>query len=90
MSPVTKRGKRTAYDNIAAGSSFDTRERTYTDTVSVFERYGGGQYTSTSTEVGGTDIGQTNVAAGTSTSDDNIGPENIIVAGTAFAEENVG
>ena len=83
----TSRGRRQAYDNIAAGSTTGY-ERTRTDTVSRFERYGGGFYTSTST--GDAVEGHSNVAAGQVVTDDDLGPENIIVAGTAFADENVG
>lgn len=84
---LTDRGRRTRYDNIAAGAAITTRENTIDgNTVSYQEKHGGGYYTSTSTE----ERQMTNVAAGVSTTDDNIGPENIIVAGTAIADENVG
>ena len=83
---VTKRGRRTAYDNIAAGSAAGL-ERTNAETVTVNERHGGGTYTSTST--GDALEGHTNVAAGTSVSDDNLGPDNM-TQGTVPTDENVG
>lgn len=46
---VTERGRRTRYDNIAAGSAITTKENTILgNTVSVVEVYGGGTMTSTS------------------------------------------
>ena len=83
---VTFRLRRTAYDNIAAGAATGV-ERTFTDTVSRNERYGGGYYTSTST--GDALAGHTNVAAGTSVSDDNFGPDNMTAA-VDPTDENVG
>lgn len=82
----TARGKRRAYDNVAAGSVAGA-EFHVGGTVSVFERHGGGLYTSTSTDEL---VGQTNIAAGTSTSDDNLGPEQIVQAGATVGNENVG
>ena len=86
MSPVTNRGRRQSYDNIAAGSAVDSLERTYTDTVSPVELYGGGRVTSTSTAVG--DVGNTNIAAGTAVSDRVI--ENLTPGVAGVAGENVG
>lgn len=84
--PVTKRGRRTAYDNIAAGSTAGF-ERTFTDTVTRNERLGGGFYTSTST---GDELeGHTNISAGSSVSESN-DPEQLVVAGSADGDENVG
>lgn len=85
--PVTLRLRRTAYDNIAAGSAAGQERTIAGNTVSPAERYGGGYYTSTST--GDTDVGHTNVAAGASTTDDNVGPENMTV-GVDPTDENVG
>lgn len=82
---VTKRGRRTAYDNIAQGSAAGA-ERTYTDSVSRVEIYGGGYQTSTSTG----DEWHTNVNAGASVSDlvsPGTVPENITVAAAAPSEE---
>lgn len=83
---VTKRGRRTAYDNIAAGEVAGF-ERTFTDTVTRNERHGGGHYTSTST--GDALVGHTNVAVGTSVTDDNLGPDNM-TQGVVPTDENVG
>ena len=81
----TSRGRRLAYDNIAAGSVAGV-ERTNTDTVSKFEQIGGGRFTSTST--GDEDNqGHTNVAAGASVS--NTVPEQVKVAGSADGDERV-
>jgi hypothetical protein len=71
----TERGRRTRYDNIAAGSALSSKENTILgNTVSVVEVYGGGTRTSTSNEE--RDI--TNISVGTvSTSDAAFqGPEN--------------
>ena len=94
MSPVRDRGRRTRYDNIAAGSSFDTRERTIAgDTVSPVEMHGGGFSTSTSTG----DVWHTNIAAGVSVSEQAgtavVGgelPENVVATATTNTDENVG
>mgnify|MGYP001574535884 CR=1 FL=1 len=83
---VTKRGKRTAYDNIATGSATGA-EFLVGGTVSVFERHAGGLYTSTSNDEL---VGHSNIAAGTSTSDDNLGPEQIVQAGAAVGDETAG
>lgn len=83
---VTKRGRRTAYDNIATGS-IAGQERTFTNTVTENERLGGGIFTSTST--GDNLVGHSNIAAGSSVSESN-NPENLIVAGSADGDENVG
>lgn len=74
------RGRRAAYDNIAAGEATG-RERTHTDTVSPKQLYGGGRVTSTSTEVG--DVGRSNVMAGSSVTDygDTSIHENIVATG---------
>ena len=83
---VTKRGRRTAYDNIASGSVAGF-ERTFTDDVTRNERLGGGFYTSTST--GDALVGHTNIAAGASVTESN-DPEQVKVAGSADGDENVG
>lgn len=85
--PVTKRGRRTAYDNIAAGAAAGF-ERAFADTVTRNERLGGGFYTSTSTGDEGSPE-HTNIAAGSSVSESN-DPENLKVAGSADGDENVG
>jgi hypothetical protein len=75
----TERGRRTRYDNIAAGSAVSSKENTINgNTVSVVEVYGGGTMTSTSNEE--RDI--TNISVGTvSTSDAAFqGPDNAGVA----------
>ena len=77
---VIQRLRRTAYDNIARGSATGVERTVAGETVSWLERHGGGRYTSTSTEVGSGGLGQTNVAAGTSTTDDNFGPDNMTAA----------
>ena len=76
----TERGRRTRYDNIAAGSALTSKENTINgNTVSVVEVYGGGTMTSTSNEE--RDITNINVDPGTSTSDSIFqGPENLAVA----------
>jgi hypothetical protein len=77
---VTLRGRRTAYDNIAAGEAISTRENTILgESTSVVEVYGGGTLTSTST--GEMNITNIAVDAGVSTSDAEFpGPENLVVA----------
>jgi hypothetical protein len=77
---VTLRGRRTAFDNIAAGSAITTRENTIlSESTSVVEVYGGGTLTSTST--GEMNITNIAVDAGVSTSDAEFqGPENLVVA----------
>ena len=82
----TARGKRRAFDNVAAGSVAGA-EFLVGGTVSVFERHAGGLYTSTSNDEL---VGHSNIAAGTSTSDDNLGPEQIVQAGAAVGDERVG
>ena len=82
----TQRQRRTSYDNIASGSVAG-RERTFTDTVSPEEMYGGGLVTSTSTEVAATGV-HTNIAAGTSVSNDVI--ENVVGGTAGYDGENVG
>ena len=76
---VTSRGRRTRYDNIAAGSATG-RERTYAgleaNAASVQEVYGGGYTVSTSNNE--RDI--TNIQAGAVVSDVPPGPENMTVA----------
>ena len=82
----TARQRRQAFDNIASGSATGV-ERTNTDTVSAnLELYGGGLSTSTSNQVGGADQGHTNIAAGTSTSNDVI--ENIAAGAVVGTGEN--
>ena len=82
----TVRLRRTKYDNIAAGAAITTNENTILgNTVSYNEKYGGGYYTSTSNE----EREITNVAAGTSTTDDNVGPDNMTAA-VDPTDENVG
>ena len=83
---LTKRGRRTAYDNIARGSVAGF-ERTFTDTVTRNERLGGGFYTSTSTGDQGSPE-HTNIAAGASVSESNE-PEQVKVAGSADGDERV-
>lgn len=84
----TERQRRQAYDNVASGSATGF-ERLISDTVSPQgELYGGGKVTSTSTEIGGTDHGHSNLAAGASTSNDVI--ENVVGGSAGFAGENVG
>ena len=83
---VTLRLRRTAYDNIAAGAATGV-ERTFTDTVSRFERYGGGYYTSTSN--GDALAGHTNVNNGAIVTDDDFGPDNMTAA-VDPTDENVG
>lgn len=76
---VTLRGRRTAYDNIAAGSATGRELTIAGDTVSKQEVYGGGYMTSTSNNEH--DI--TNIAGpdGVSTSDSDFqGPENLVAA----------
>lgn len=84
---VTDRGRRTRYDNIAAGSALTTKENLILDnTVSRFEAHGGGFYTSTSTG----EMQFTNIdASGTSVSNTAPGPENM-TAGVDPTDENVG
>jgi hypothetical protein len=66
---VTHRSRRTAYDNIAAGSATG-KERTVRGDAGVTELYGGGYGT------GSTDsIGKTNIKAGVT----DFGPENMTV-----------
>ena len=90
---VTNRGRRTRYDNIAVGSAISTRENTILgNTVSRFEAYGGGFFTSTSTgEMQITNIrDEGNSGDATSTSDAGFqGPENMTVA-VDPTDENVG
>ena len=82
----TVRLRRTKYDNIAAGAAITTNENTILgNTESYNEKYGGGYYTSTSNE----EREITNVAAGTSTTDDNVGPDNMTAA-VDPTDENVG
>ena len=81
-----RRLRREAYDNISSGSATGV-ERTFTDTVSPQELYGGGKNTSTSTEVADS-VGNTNIAAGTSVSDSVI--ENIVGGTAGYTGENVG
>lgn len=99
---VTRRGRRTAYDNIAAGSATGRELTIAGDTVSLQEVYGGGYVVSTSNNEH--DI--TNISAdGVSTSNAAPGPENMgdgtravaLVGGTATdmdttdpTDENVG
>ena len=73
-----ERGRRTRYDNIAAGEALTTKENLiYGDTVSRHEVYGGGVMTSTSNDE--RDITNIAVDAGTSTSDAGFqGPENLV------------
>ena len=91
---VTLRGRRTAYDNIAAGSATG-RERTIAgDTVSNHEMYGGGFCTSTSTG----DVWHSNVRMGVSVSDQAANGtvdggaihENLVAAATTNTEERLG
>ena len=81
-----RRQRREAYDNISAGNATGV-ERTFTDTVSPQEIYGGGKNTSTSTEVADS-VGNTNIAAGTSVSDSLI--ENVVGGTAGYNGENVG
>lgn len=90
---VTLRARRTAYDNIAAGSTAGAERTIAGDTVSRVEMHGGGFRTSTSTG----DVWHTNVAPGSSVSEQALSavvggelPENVVVAGTTNTEENVG
>ena len=86
---VTSRGRRTRYDNIASGSATGPERTVAGDTVSRVEIHGGGYMTSTSTG----DIEHSNVAAGTSVSDQvspGTVPENILAAATAPTDENIG
>ena len=64
---LTQRGRKTAYDNIAAGSATGRELTIAGDTVSKQEVYGGGFVVSTSNNEH--DITNINVDAGTSTSD---------------------
>jgi len=84
---VTNRGRRTRYDNIAVGAAITSRENTILgNTVSRFEQYGGGFYTSTSTG----EMQFTNIdASGTSTSNTALTPDNM-TAGVDPTDENVG
>lgn len=84
---LTVRGRRTAYDNIAAGSATGRELTILGDTVSKQEIYGGG--TACSTSNAEKDI--TNIAAdGVSTSDTDFqGPENM-TAGVDPTDEKVG
>jgi hypothetical protein len=77
---ITLRGRRVAFDNIAAGAAISTRENTILgESTSVVEVYGGGTLTSTST--GEMNITNIAVDAGVSTSDAEFqGPENLVVA----------
>jgi hypothetical protein len=86
---VTLRGRRTAFDNIAAGSAITTRESTIlSESTSVVEVYGGGTLTSTST--GEMNITNIAVDAGVSTSDAEFqGPENMTAAVDPI-DENTG
>lgn len=76
----TERGRRTRYDNIAAGAAITSKENTIAgETASVFEVYGGGTRTSTSNA----EMNITNIAGpdGVSTSDSDFqGPENMTAA----------
>lgn len=85
----TERGRRTRYDNIAAGSAITSKENTILgNTVSVVEVYGGGHRTSTSNEE--RDITNIVVDSGTSTSDAGFqGPENM-TGGVDPTDEKVG
>ena len=85
----TERGRRTRYDNIAAGSAITTKENTIAgNTVSVVEVYGGGHMTSTSNEE--RDITNIVVDSGTSTSDAGFqGPDNM-TGGVDPTNENAG
>lgn len=99
--PIKIRGKRAAYDNIAAGekvggpSGGSMGERTISgDTVSPVEMPGGGFRTSTSTG----EAWHTNVKVGTSTTDDladgtvagGAQAENLISGQTSNTDEKLG
>lgn len=85
---VNRRGRRTAYDNIAIASATG-RERTVAgDTVSVIEIHGGGTCTSTSTG----DVWHTNVAVGDVVTDQaaiTVVPENTLAVATAPTDEKI-
>ena len=86
---VTSRGRRTRYDNIAAGSATGPERTVAGDTVSPVEIHGGGYQTSTSTG----DVWHSNVEAGSSVTDQvspGTVPENTLAAETAPTNENVG
>jgi hypothetical protein len=68
----TSRGRRCAYDNIAAGSATGPERTIAGETVSPQEMFGGGYQTSTSTG----DVWHTNIQTGASVTDGN-GPENM-------------
>ena len=89
---VTQRGRRTRYDNIAAGSATGP-ERTFTDTVTKVEIHGGGYRTSRSNA----EEHHSNVAAGVSVSEQGQGavvggelPEQVVQAGVTNTEELLG
>lgn len=88
------RGRRNAYDNIANASATGAERTISGETVSKVEFYGGGFRTSTSTG----DEWHTNIAAGTSVSDQAADGtvaagavfENITVAATTATDERLG
>ena len=87
----TLRGRRVAYDNIAAGSATGAERTIAGQDVSPVEVHGGGYRTSTSEG----DVWHTNVAAGASVSDQAhsavVGgelPEQVIQAGVTNTNEN--
>jgi hypothetical protein len=83
---VTVRARRTAYDNIAAGSATGRELTIAGDTASNQEVYGGGYVNSTSNN----ERHITNLdAAGTSVSNTAPGPENMTAA-VDPTDENVG
>ena len=83
---LTVRGRRTAYDNIAAASATGRELTILGNTVSRAEVYGGGHMVSTSNNE--QDI--TNIAAnGVSTSNTPPGPENM-TAGVDPTDERLG
>jgi hypothetical protein len=85
----TLRGRRVAYDNIAAGSATGAERTISGDSVSPVEIHGGGFQTSTSTG----DVWHSNVEAGSSVTDQvspATVPENTLAVETAPTNENVG
>ena len=83
---VTSRGRRTRYDNIAAGEATGPERTVAGDSVSRVEIHGGGYQTSTSTG----DTEHSNVEVGSSVSDQATLPENTLAVATAPTDENVG
>ena len=91
---VVKRGRRTAYDNIAAGSVAGFEHTIAGDTVTYLEAPGGGFRTSTSNA----EAWHSNIAAGVSVSDTIADgtvaggalEENIVAVATTATEERHG